>query len=139
MMPVLSARGLGKRYGSRWALRDCTLEVPAGAVVALVGPNGAGKSTLLQLAAGLLAPSEGSVSVFGQAPCDRADLLGRVGFVAQDAPLYPTFRVEEMLEFGRRLNLAWDDAWPRELCASSASRRTAASARSPAASAPRSR
>src|SRR4029079_10278310 len=40
---------LGKRYGSSWALRECTLEIPAGSVTALVGPNGAGKTTLLQL------------------------------------------------------------------------------------------
>ena len=50
---ALHADGLGKRYGSNWALRDCTLEIPAGSVTALVGPNGAGKTTLLQLAVGL--------------------------------------------------------------------------------------
>ena len=47
---------LGKRYGRRWALTDCTLEIPAGRVVGLVGPNGAGKSTFLNLAVGLLTP-----------------------------------------------------------------------------------
>jgi len=48
---------LGKRYGRRWALANCTLTVPAGQVVGLVGPNGAGKTTLLQLAVGLLRPT----------------------------------------------------------------------------------
>jgi ABC-type multidrug transport system ATPase subunit len=51
---ILEAAGLGKRYGRRWALRDCTLTIPAGQVVGLVGPNGAGKTTLLNLAVGLL-------------------------------------------------------------------------------------
>ena len=50
----MRARALGRRYGRRWALRDCTLDIPAGHVVGLVGPNGAGKSTLLNLAAGTL-------------------------------------------------------------------------------------
>ena len=56
-MNIIEASGLGKRYGSTWALRDCTLAIPAGHVVALVGPNGAGKTTLLNLAVGLAGPS----------------------------------------------------------------------------------
>jgi ABC-type Mn2+/Zn2+ transport system ATPase subunit len=51
-MNVVEASGLGKRYGGTWALRECTLAIPAGHVAALVGPNGAGKSTLLNLAVG---------------------------------------------------------------------------------------
>src|SRR5690349_3468056 len=45
---ALRTVGLGKRYGHVWGLRDCTLTVPAGAIVGLVGPNGAGKTTLLE-------------------------------------------------------------------------------------------
>jgi ABC-2 type transport system ATP-binding protein len=105
-MTVLTATGLGKRYWRTWALRDCSLAVPAGRVVALVGPNGAGKTTLLHLAMGLLQPTAGSVSVFG-APAG-AD-LSRVAFLAQDKPLYHGFTVAEMLRFGRRLNPRWDD------------------------------
>ena len=70
---VLETHALGKRYGSTWALRDCSLELPAGAVAALVGPNGAGKTTLLHLAIGLAAPSSGTVSVFGASPRAHPD------------------------------------------------------------------
>ena len=57
MSAVLSARGLGKRYGRKWALNECDLDIPSGHVVGLVGPNGAGKTTLIHLAVGLLTPS----------------------------------------------------------------------------------
>ena len=56
-MNVIEATGLGKRYRGTWALRECTLAVPEGHVVALVGPNGAGKTTLLNMAVGLTAPT----------------------------------------------------------------------------------
>ena len=67
-LPALRTRNLSKRYRTSWALRECTLEVPRGGVTALVGPNGAGKTTLLRLAVGLLAPTAGSVEVFGDSP-----------------------------------------------------------------------
>ena len=67
-MNVVEASGLGKRYGGTWALRECTLAVPAGHVAALVGPNGAGKTTLLNIAVGLVAPSAGAVSALGGLP-----------------------------------------------------------------------
>ena len=71
-MNVVEAAGLGKRYGSTWALRECSLAIPAGHVVGLVGPNGAGKTTLLNLATGLVAPSAGIITVLGdRAPGSR--------------------------------------------------------------------
>ena len=109
-MTVLAAGGLGKRYGARWALQDCTLELEAGTVTALVGPNGAGKTTLLQLAAGLRRPTTGTVRVLGHDPLREAGaVLPNVGFVAQDHPLYRGFTVEETLRLGRKLNPHWDD------------------------------
>jgi ABC-2 type transport system ATP-binding protein len=106
--------GLGKRYGSTWALRDCTLEIPAGSVTALVGPNGAGKTTLLELAIGLLRPTDGEIRVLDCAPrADAATLLPRVGFVAQDHPLHRGFTVGETLKLGRRLNPTWDEGAAR--------------------------
>jgi ABC-2 type transport system ATP-binding protein len=110
MTAVLQAAGLGKRYGRTWALRDCSVELPEGRVVALVGPNGAGKTTLLHLATGLLAPSAGEIRVFGAPPANRPGVLARIGFLAQDKPLYRGFTVAEMLRYGARLNPGWDQA-----------------------------
>lgn len=109
MSAALEATGLGKRYGRSWALRDLSLSLPAGHVVALVGPNGAGKTTLLHTAMGFLAPTTGDISVFGWSPHTQPTLvLPRVGFIGQDRPLYRRFRVRELMEFGRRLNPRWD-------------------------------
>jgi ABC-2 type transport system ATP-binding protein len=112
-MTAISTQGLGKRYGSKWALQDCTIEVPEGSVTALVGPNGAGKTTLLQLAVGLTRPSAGDVTVLGLSPRDPA-LLPRVGFVGQEHPLHRGFTVAETLKLGRKLNPGWDDALAHE-------------------------
>jgi ABC-2 type transport system ATP-binding protein len=110
---VLRAHGLGKRYRNRWALSDCTIDVPAGRVVGLVGPNGAGKTTLLKLAVGLLMPTAGSIEVLGGPPTSDAAQLAKVGFVAQDVPTYAGPSVEEHLRLGARLNPGWDDALAR--------------------------
>ena len=108
MTAVLRADGLGKRYGRRWALRDCTFEIPAGRVIGLVGPNGAGKTTLLHLAVGLLAPTSGYIEVLGGRPAGGPGQLGRVGFVAQETPTYPTLSVGEHLRLGAWMNPGWD-------------------------------
>ncbi len=105
MSTALETSGLGKRYGRVWGLRDCTLTVPTGRVAALVGPNGAGKTTLLHLAVGLLRPDAGEVHVLGQPP---AAAPGRVGFVAQDTPLYGDFTATELITMGGKLNSRWD-------------------------------
>ena len=109
-MNVLETSGLGKRYGGTWALRDCSLAIPAGHVVALVGPNGAGKSTLLNLAVGLTAPSTGRVSVLGgRSPGSPAALDG-IAFMAQDTPLYKNLSAADMLHLTRNLNRRFDQA-----------------------------
>jgi ABC-2 type transport system ATP-binding protein len=110
---VVHARGLGKRYRSRWALTDCTLEIPAGHVTGLVGPNGAGKTTLLSLAVGMLMPTMGTIEVCGGRPASGPDQLAKVGFVAQDTPTYPGLTIAEHLRLGAALNPRWDDAFAR--------------------------
>src|SRR6266542_4028738 len=100
MTGVLETHGLGKRYRRLWALTECTLSIPAGHVVGLVGPNGAGKSTLLNLAVGLLTPTTGTIEVLGAPPPATPAQLARVGFLAQDAPVYAGLTV------GQRAQLA---------------------------------
>jgi ABC-2 type transport system ATP-binding protein len=108
MTAVLETRGLGKRYGRRWALRDCTLSIPAEKVFGLVGPNGAGKTTLLQLAVGLLAPTSGTISILGDVPASSPAQLGKVGYVAQDTPIYARLSIAQHLHMGAWLNPKWD-------------------------------
>ncbi|MGW0646884.1 ABC transporter ATP-binding protein [Streptomyces badius] len=114
MSAVLRAQGLGKRYTQRWALRQCDLDVPAGRVVGLVGPNGAGKSTLLKLASGMLTPTAGTIEVCGGRPAAGVEQLAKVGFVAQDTPVYAALSVADHLALGRRLNPTWNDAVARD-------------------------
>lgn len=114
MTSVLQAQALGKKYGKRWALSDCTIEIPAGHVVGLVGPNGAGKTTLLKLAVGQLEPTTGGITVLGGRPGSTPAQLARVGFVAQDTPVYAALTVAEHLRLGARLNPRWDAALARE-------------------------
>ncbi|MGW4380245.1 ABC transporter ATP-binding protein [Kitasatospora sp. NPDC004531] len=109
---MIEAREVGRRYRGGWALRGCTLEVPAGRMVGLVGPNGAGKSTLLQLTVGLLGVSEGELRVLGGGPPSGAR-LARLGFVGQDAPVQRSLTVAEHLRLGARLNRRWDGPWAR--------------------------
>ncbi|MFF9770454.1 ABC transporter ATP-binding protein [Streptomyces sp. NPDC053086] len=114
---ALRADALGKRFGRRagWALRDCTFRLPTGRVCAVVGPNGAGKSTLLALAAGLTTPTRGSLTVLGTTP---AAARPRVGFVAQDKPLYPQLSIAETLRMGADLNPGhWDAAVAEQVVA----------------------
>jgi ABC-2 type transport system ATP-binding protein len=110
-MTALHASGLGKRYRQRWALSDCSLQIPEGRVAGLVGPNGAGKSTLLNLAVGLLTPDAGTVTVLDGQPGSGPDQLAKVGFVAQDTPVYAGLSVADHLRLGAHLNPGWDAAY----------------------------
>jgi ABC-2 type transport system ATP-binding protein len=107
-MNVIETSGLGKRYGRTWALRECTLAVPAGHVTALIGPNGAGKTTLLTLAVGLAAPSAGGVTVLGGRPPGSAAALDGIAFVAQDTPLYKNLSAADLLHLTRNLSRRFD-------------------------------
>jgi ABC-2 type transport system ATP-binding protein len=105
---AIECRGLARRYRRAWALRDCSLAIPAGHVVALVGPNGAGKTTLLNIVAGLMRPSGGDITVLGgEQPGSDAAKAG-IGFVAQDAPLYGYLPAGAMLRLAENLNVSWD-------------------------------
>ena len=107
-MNVIETSGLGKRYHQTWALRECSLAIPAGHVTALVGPNGAGKTTLLNLAVGLATPTAGVVTVLGGMPAGSPGALDGIAFVAQDTPLYKNLSAADMLHLTRNLNRRFD-------------------------------
>ncbi|MEU3738203.1 ABC transporter ATP-binding protein [Streptomyces sp. NPDC032198] len=106
---AIEAASLAKSYGRRGhALRDCSFRLPAGRICAVVGPNGAGKSTLLALAAGLMRPGGGSLTVLGTHPAAARE---RLAYVAQDKPLYPQLSIADTLRLGAELNPGrWDAA-----------------------------
>ena len=108
MTAAIETEGLGKRFRRLWALADCTLSIPAGHVVGLVGPNGAGKTTLLNLATGMLAPTTGTIEVLGGRPGAGPAQLARVGYLAQNAPVYAGLSVADHLRLGAHLNPRWD-------------------------------
>src|ERR1700722_11469940 len=112
-MNVIEASGLGKRYGSTWALRECGLAIPAGHVAALVGPNGAGKTTLLNLAVGLAAPTAGIVSVLGGRAAGSPAALDGIAFVAQNTPMYKNLSGADMLHLTRNLNRRFDERYAK--------------------------
>lgn len=113
MSSVLETSALGKRYGRRWALSDCTLRIPAGRVAGLVGPNGAGKTTMLHLAVGLLKPTSGTIAVLGEDVAATPSQLSRVGFLAQETPVYSHLSVGDHLSLGAHLNPSWDSRLAR--------------------------
>ena len=112
-MSILETHGLGRRYGGRWALRDCDLTIPEGHLVALVGPNGAGKSTLLHVVVGLTTPSTGDVTVLDGEVAGSPAALDDIAFVAQSMPLYRHLSVRDMLHLTRNLNRTFDGAFAR--------------------------
>jgi ABC-2 type transport system ATP-binding protein len=107
-MNAIECRQLARRYRRTWALRDCDLAVPEGHVVGLVGPNGAGKTTLLNLAAGLLRPTAGDLTVLGGERPGSAAARAGIAYVSQDALLYGHLPAGAMLGLAGNLNLTWD-------------------------------
>jgi ABC-2 type transport system ATP-binding protein len=113
---AVEARDVSKRYRNVWALRECSFQLPANRIIALVGANGAGKSTLLSIISGMLSATSGSLLV-NDHPVVRGrpaggggsdDAGSRVAILAQDKPLYRDFSVADMLHFGRCTNRVWD-------------------------------
>ena len=103
--PAIELRGLSRYFGERTALRELTLQVPAGATLAVLGRNGAGKSTLLRILAALLRPHAGEVIVFGEPLPRRAFAVrAKLGLLAHEPLLYRELTGRENLEYHARLH-----------------------------------
>jgi len=118
---AIDVAGVVKRFGSLAALDGASLQVRRGEVYGLLGPNGSGKTTLIRMLVGLLDPDAGTVQVLGRRLPDL-DLLARVGYMTQQAALYPDLSVEENVRFfaaihghqdGVREALELVDLWDR--------------------------
>ena len=112
---VIETEALTKRFRRRTALQDCSIAVPRGRVAALVGPNGSGRRRCCVCSRGCPVPrkveSRSSVKRCRQS---SVGLRARVGYLDQERPLYPWWRVREILEFGRKTNPAWDSDLARQ-------------------------
>ncbi|MBV9311196.1 MAG: ABC transporter ATP-binding protein [Solirubrobacterales bacterium] len=98
--PVVDLRGLSRRFGERFALRDLSLRLPAQATLAVLGRNGAGKSTLLRVLATLLRPHAGDVSVLGEPlPKQAWAVRGKLGLLAHEPLLYTELTARENLQY----------------------------------------
>lgn len=95
-------------FGGLLAIRNVNLRLARHEILGLIGPNGAGKTTLLHLAVGLLQPSAGSISVLGDTPASNPAVLSRMGFLAQDSPVYSRLSISDHLRAGAWLNPHWD-------------------------------
>jgi ABC-2 type transport system ATP-binding protein len=116
---VIQTQKLGRRFGSLWAVRGASLEVPRGSITAFVGRNGAGKTTLIRMLLDLLAPSEGTLQVLGLDPVrEGAAVRARTGYVAEGQTLFPWMKVGRFLEFISSFYETWD----RDLARSMAER-----------------
>jgi ABC-2 type transport system ATP-binding protein len=104
MNPVISARGLTKRFGRTLAVDHIDIDIPPGRIVGLIGPNGAGKTTALKAILGL-ATFEGDLTVLGKNPArDRAALMEDVCFIADVAVLPRWIRVWQLIDLTEQIH-----------------------------------
>jgi ABC-2 type transport system ATP-binding protein len=97
---VIEVQSLSRYYGARRAVDDVSFSISSGEVVGLLGLNGAGKTTILKVLAGLILPSQGSVTVDGSdMGSSPVAVRGRIGFLPEDPPLYTEMTVREFLHF----------------------------------------
>jgi ABC-2 type transport system ATP-binding protein len=101
---VFEVRGLSKRYGSAYALRDIHMTVRRGEIYGLIGGNGAGKTTLMEMIGGLVHPTSGELLLFGEkSPEGCRSARRKTGFLIEMPALYPNMNAEENLSFYCRL------------------------------------
>lgn len=97
--PLVTMRGISKRFGATQALSDVDIDVLSGSVLALLGQNGAGKSTIIKVLAGVYSPDAGRIEVLGH-PFGSAEAKGRIAFIHQDLGLVPGLSVAENVALG---------------------------------------
>jgi ABC-2 type transport system ATP-binding protein len=113
---VIEACGLTRRFGSKLALNNVSLQIPRGRVFGLVGENGSGKTTLIKHILGLLRAEGGSVRVFGFDPvADPVAVLGRIGYLSENRDLPAWMSVGELLRYTQAFYPKWDASYAEDL------------------------
>lgn len=107
----IRTRGLGKRYGPSWAVRDLDLAVPPGEVFGFLGPNGAGKSTTIRMLLGMARPTAGRAWLAGVRADDVQRAHQHVAYVPADVALWPRLTGREVLELVAHLGPPPDVAY----------------------------
>lgn len=96
--PAIYAEGLSKRFGSKVAVQDLSLQVEHGEVFGFLGPNGAGKTTTIKMMNGLVRPTAGRLSVLGR-PLGDLEARRRIGFLPEQFRFHEWLRADEFLDF----------------------------------------
>ena len=100
---MITTEGLGRRFGGRTAVRDVSISLNAGDLLALFGPNGAGKTTLLRMLAGLLRPTDGTGKIADVALPGGAELRAAIGYISHASMLYGALSARENVELVAKL------------------------------------
>ena len=108
-IPAISARGLCRYFGARAVVHDVNLELKRGEVLGFLGPNGAGKTTIMRMLTGNLAPSAGTIEIFGMDLLDKPrEAKACIGYLPEIPPLYRELTVNEYLQFAAKLHRVGD-------------------------------
>jgi ABC-2 type transport system ATP-binding protein len=99
---AIETSGLQKRYGSKVAVADLSLQVQRGEIFGFLGPNGAGKSTSVKMLLGLVKPSSGTALVLGK-PIGNTATMGRLGFLPEHFRFHEWLQAHELLDLHGRL------------------------------------
>ena len=106
---VIQTRGLTKYFGNKCAVYELNLEVPRGSVFAFLGRNGSGKTTTIRMLMGLLAPTRGGGSIFGQNICKLTpEIRARIGYLTEEHQLYGWMNVKQSGEFQSKFFPKWN-------------------------------
>jgi len=107
---MIEIRNLSKSYGDIQALQSATIDIQKGEIVGLLGPNGAGKTTLMKMITGVLEPDDGTVTINGyDIVQDRAKVQAKIGYLPENAPIYPDLSVQDYLLMMAELRLIESD------------------------------
>jgi len=114
---VLRTDQLRKSFAGKEVLRGLNLEIEPGTVLGLLGANGSGKTTLIKCALGLLRPTSGSASIFGEDSWNlSAGAKAKLGYVPQEVTSYPWMRVRQVIAYTAAFYPRWNQAFVATLC-----------------------